>query len=122
MANLYVDGVKLHKVMTDYHNQIVKAEKEGKPLPQVPEFVGECILKICTNFARLSDYVRYSYKDEMIDDAVVGCVYGASKFDPSKSTSNAFNYFSMITYHSFLQRIDKERKQNYIRHSNFVKG
>jgi len=35
-------------------------------------------------------------------------------FDPSKS-SNPFSYFTQIIYYAFLRRIDKEKKQSYIR-------
>jgi hypothetical protein len=35
-------------------------------------------------------------------------------FDPAKS-SNPFSYFTQIIYYAFLRRIEKEKKQSYIR-------
>ena len=35
--------------------------------------------------------------------------------------ANAFNYLTIISS-SFLQRIDKEKKFNFIKHSNFVRN
>jgi hypothetical protein len=43
-------------------------------------------------------------------------------FNPSSPVSNAFNYFTTIAIQSFLQRIDKEKKFNFIKHSNFVRN
>ena len=65
---------------------------------------------------------RYSYNEELIGDAIMNCTYGGSMFNPNRPNSNAFNYFTTIAIQSFLQRIDKEKKQNYIRHSNFVRN
>jgi hypothetical protein len=35
-------------------------------------------------------------------------------FDPEKS-KNPFSYYTQIIYYAFLRRIDKEKKQSYIR-------
>ena len=36
-------------------------------------------------------------------------------FDPEKS-SNPFSYFTQIIYYAFLRRIEKEKKQSYIKY------
>jgi hypothetical protein len=38
----------------------------------------------------------------------------AHNFDPEKS-SNPFSYFTQIIYYAFLRRIEKEKKQAYIK-------
>ena len=39
----------------------------------------------------------------------------ASNFDPEKS-KNPFSYFTQIIYYAFLRRIQKEKKQAYIKY------
>jgi DNA-directed RNA polymerase specialized sigma24 family protein len=60
----------------------------------------------------------YSYKDEMIADAIENCVSAAHSFDPEKS-NNPFAYFTQIAWNAFIRRISKEKKQAYIKHKNF---
>ena len=38
-------------------------------------------------------------------------------FDPEKS-NNAFAYFTQIIYYAFLRRIQKERKQTYVKYKS----
>jgi hypothetical protein len=38
----------------------------------------------------------------------------AANFDPTKS-KNPFSYFTQIIYYAFVRRIQKEKKQNYIK-------
>jgi DNA-directed RNA polymerase specialized sigma24 family protein len=66
------------------------------------------------NIARLLSYKRtfinYSYKDEMISDAIENCLAVVNNFDPAKS-KNPFAYFTQITYFAFIRRIQREKKQ-----------
>ena len=51
----------------------------------------------------------------MIADGIENCLQYCSNFDPEKS-SNPFSYFTQIVYYAFVRRIEKEKKQTYIRH------
>ena len=117
----YLDCDELHQAATEYHFVLRKAQKESSVLPQVPEVIGVYILQICRQVATKGCFNRYSYLDEMVSDAIMNCTYGASMFNPNSPVSNAFNYFTTIAIQSFLQRIDKEKKFNFIKHSNFVR-
>ena len=118
----YIDCEEFHQAATEYHFKLRKAQRDNVVLPRVPEVIGGYILQICRQVATKSCFNRYSYIDEMISDAVMNCTYGASMFNPNSPVSNALNYFTTIAIQSFLHRIDKEKKQNYIRHSNFVRN
>ena len=50
----------------------------------------------------------------MISDGIENCLMYASNFDPAKS-SNPFSYFTPIVYYAFVRRIQKEKKQQYIK-------
>jgi DNA-directed RNA polymerase specialized sigma24 family protein len=53
----------------------------------------------------------------MVGDAIENCFRYLHNFDPEKS-SNPFAYFTQIMYYAFLRRIDKEKKQSYIRYKS----
>ena len=91
-----------------------EAESCGDPKPQISNYLGECILKIATKLANRPNFINYSYKDDMILDGIENCIQYFNNFDPTKS-SNPFSYFTQIIYFAFLRRIDKEKKQSYIR-------
>ena len=73
---------------------------------------------ICNKLATKPNFIGYSYKDEMIADAIENCVAAAHSFDPDKS-NNPFAYFTQIAWNAFIRRIAKEKKQAYIKHKNF---
>jgi hypothetical protein len=62
--------------------------------------------------------VNYSYREEMISDGIENCISYFDNFDPEKST-NPFAYFTQIIYFAFLRRIQREKKQLYIKHKSF---
>lgn len=115
----YVNNAKLYGVMCGYATSRNQAEKEGKRLPPIPNYVGECFILICTKLAGKGNFVSYSYKDEMISDAIENCVAAVDSFDPDKS-KNPFAYFTQIAWYAFIRRIAKEKKQTAIKHKNFM--
>ena len=51
----------------------------------------------------------------MVSDGIENCVMYAGNFNPEKS-ANPFAYFTQIIYFAFLRRIEKEKKQLYIKY------
>ena len=81
---------------------------EGKPL--IPNYLGECFLKIATHLSYKPNFVNYMFRDDMISDGIENCVQYIHNFDPEKS-KNPFAYFTQIIHYAFLRRIQKEKKQ-----------
>ena len=54
------------------------------------------------------------FRDDMISDGIENCVQYIHNFDPAKS-KNPFAYFTQIIHYAFLRRIQKEKKQLYIK-------
>jgi len=73
--------------------------------------LAESVYKIAVGLSYSPNFINYSYKDEMIGDAVVKMVAAVKnkKFN-LESTSNPFSYFTTIAYHAFINRIKKEKK------------
>lgn len=115
MATHYVDNKHLFAVIVEYKQSIIQAKLEEKPKPVIPNYVGECILLIAKRLSTKPNFVNYSYRDEMISDGIENCISYFDNFDPNKS-SNPFAYFTQIIYFAFLRRIQKEKKQTYIKH------
>ena len=105
--------------MVKFRDKTNLAKEAGRPLPQIPRYVGECFLMICNKLSTKPNFMGYSYRDDMIADAIENCVIAAHSFDPDKS-SNPFAYFTQIAWNAFIRRIQKEKKQSYIKHKNFI--
>ena len=89
--------------------------------PRIPEYIGECLLKISTRLSTKPNFINYTYRDEMISDGIENCVNYIGNFNPEKST-NPFAYFTQIIYYAFLRRIQREKKQLYIKHKSLERS
>ena len=94
--------------------KVTLAEAAGDSKAGVTEYIGTCFLKIATHLSYRPNFIGYSYREEMISDGIENCLMYCSNFDPAKS-SNPFSYFTQIIYYAFLRRIQKEKKQQYIK-------
>lgn len=110
----YVNNPDLLAALVAYRTLCNEAEDAGENKPQVPEYIGKCILLIGTRLATKPNFSGYSYKEEMISDGIENCLQYLHNFDPEKS-QNPFAYFTQIIWFAFLRRIQKEKKQMYIR-------
>jgi RNA polymerase sigma factor (sigma-70 family) len=108
-ASHYVDNKKFLAALIEYKKSIDFAKSEGKSIPQVPRYIGECFIKIATHLSYKSNFINYTFKDDMISDGIENCLTAATKFDPEKS-SNPFAYYTQIIYFAFIRRIQKEKK------------
>lgn len=106
----YVNNKEFYEKISEYKTSVLKAEKEGKEKPKVSNYLGECFVKIANHLAYKSNFVNYTFRDEMILDGIENCITYIDNFNPDKST-NPFAYFTQITYYAFLRRIQKEKKQ-----------
>ncbi len=114
-TNHYINNADFLKALVDYKQLCDTAEKEKKPEPPIPNYIGECFLKIADHLSRKPNFVSYSFRDEMISDGIENCLMYFKNFDPIKS-KNPFAYFTQIIYYAFLRRIMKEKKQLYVKY------
>jgi hypothetical protein len=106
----YVDNKKFLQALIEYRQSVVDAAAEGKEPPIVSNYIGECFIKIATHLSYKSNFINYTFKDDMISDGIENCLTAVVKFDPSKG-SNPFAYYTQIIYFAFIRRIQKEKKQ-----------
>jgi hypothetical protein len=62
-----------------------------------------------------------SYKDEMVSDGIENAIMYLDNFDPDKS-KNPFAYITQIIFYAFLRRIQKEKKQCYVKMKLFERA
>jgi DNA-directed RNA polymerase specialized sigma24 family protein len=114
----YVNNRDFFEAMVKYKADCKVADEAGKGKPQVPRYVGECLMMICEKLSTKPNFMSYSYRDEMIADGIENCLASVDNFNPDRST-NPFAYFTQIAWNAFIRRITKEKKQSYIKHKNF---
>ena len=75
------------------------------------EDLGEAVYKIAIGLSYAPNFINYSYKDEMIGDAILKMMMALEnkKFN-CDSGHSPFSYFTTIAFHAFINRIKKEKK------------
>ena len=106
----YVNNKEFLAALVEYRAKVDEAKAKGEELPQVTNYIGDCFIKIATHLSYKSNFINYTFRDDMISDGIENCLTAAAKFDPSKS-SNPLAYYTQIIYFAFLRRIAKEKKQ-----------
>ena len=114
----YINNKTLYGAMIHYRTELKEAERLETEKPIVPKYIGESILLICNNLAKKPNFSGYTYKSDMISDGIMDCISAVDNFDPDR-TNNPFAYFTQIAWNAFLRRIQKEKKQTYIKHKNY---
>ena len=115
----YVNNQEFSSAVVDYVGTVKEAKESGKPIPVVTDYVATCFLRIAENLSHKSNFIRYTYREEMVMDAVENCLKAVENYDINASTRtgkpNAFAYFTQIIWYAFLRRITKEKKQQDIK-------
>ena len=113
----YINNEDFLKALTEYKAKCIEAKSENKPEPPIPNYIGECWMKIAEGLSHKPNFINYTYRDEMIADGIENCLMYFDNFDETKS-KNPFAYFTQIIYYAFLRRIQKEKKQLYIKYKS----
>lgn len=111
----YVNNAEFYEAMVKYKQSVKEAEECGDDPPKIPNYIGECVYQISNRLSYKPNFVNYSYRDDMIADGLENAIMAINNFDPEKS-KNPFAYFTQIIYYAFLRRIQKEKKQLYVKH------
>ena len=96
----YVDPRELKKELVSYYDS-----------DECSRELGDMIHKIAHGLSYSSNFINYTYRDEMVGDALVKMYTAVTnkKFDIN-SDYNPFSYFTTIAFHAFINRIKKEKK------------
>ena len=115
----YINNKEFSLAVVDYVTNKNKLEEEGKETPKVTNYIASCFLKISEGLSHRPNFVRYTYREEMVMDAVENCLKAVENYNINATTRsgkpNAFAYFTQIIWYAFLRRIAKEKKQQEIK-------
>ena len=113
----YVDNKEFLQHMIEFKEATTAARDNGESDPRIPDAIGEIFVKIASHLSFKSNFINYAFREDMIADGVENCIQYVHNFDPAKS-KNPFAYFTQIIYYAFLRRIQKEKKQLYVRYKS----
>ena len=116
----YVNNAQFSSAVVDYVTIVEQSRKDGTEIPKVPDYIAQCFLRIAEGLSHKSNFIRYTYREEMVMDAVENCLKAIGNYNLEAATRtgkpNAFAYFTQITWYAFLRRITKDKKQQEITH------
>lgn len=115
----YVNNKDFSEAVFEYALSVKEAKENNQSNPIVTDYIAECFLKIAEGLSHRPNFVRYTYREEMVMDAVENCLKAISNYNIEAATRtgkpNAFSYFTQICYFAFIRRITKEKKQQDIK-------
>src|SRR5210317_1155583 len=115
----YVNNAEFSQAVVEYVKTVREAKKNNEQLPVVTDYIAQCFLRIAEGLSHKSNFIRYTYREEMVMDAVENCLKAINNYDIEAATRtgkpNAFAYFTQITWYAFLRRIAKEKKQQEVK-------
>lgn len=115
----YVNNAEFSHAVVDYVTEVNIAKTNKTEIPIVPDYIAQCFLRIAEGLSHKANFIRYTYREEMVMDAVENCLKAIHNYNLEAATRtgnpNAFAYFTQITWYAFLRRIAKEKKQQDIK-------
>ena len=115
----YINNQEFSQAVVNYVTEVKKSKEKDESLPIVPDYIAISFLRIAENLSHKSNFIRYTYREEMVMDAVENCLKAIENYDINAETRtgkpNAFAYFTQIIWYAFLRRIQKEKRQQDIK-------
>lgn len=115
----YVNNADFSLAVVEYVTRVNEAKEKGDEIPIVPDYIAQCFLRIAEGLSHKANFIRYTYREEMVMDAVENCLKAINNYNLDTATRtgkpNAFSYFTQISWYAFLRRIAKEKKQQEVK-------
>jgi DNA-directed RNA polymerase specialized sigma24 family protein len=106
------------KTARDYikNEDIMPLIFEYRATGEVSNDLGDALLTIARNYANKGNFHGYTWKEDMVSEAVLTCIKYMHNFDPMRySKPNPFAYFTSIIRNAFLNYIRKQKKHSEIK-------
>lgn len=111
----YIDKENFSKSVEAYTKKAKAAIAKGKLPPIVPHDIAFDLMAICENLSYHRSFINYTYREDMVMDAVENCLKATQSFNPDAETRsgkpNAFSYFTTVAWYAMVRRIQKENKE-----------
>lgn len=96
------------------NDELVEEVLACKKVGVISDKLARMLMTIAEKFSYHRYFIGYSYKEDMIADALLNLSERALLFDPEKS-KNAFGYYTQAIYRSFRQYTLSERDERIIK-------
>lgn len=127
VKNNYIDKDKFEDEILAYKKACKIALKNKQPEPIMPSYLGKCFKDIAQHLTFTRSFIKYTYKEDMIGDGIENCIQYWRNYNPNaiskntkgnnygKKTKGAFAYFTQVIFWAFVRRIQKEKKEQYVK-------
>lgn len=105
----WIDKKKFYQAVCDHRE--LQAIDPDSPMP---DYIGQVIINIATGVMSRYNFNRYSYRDEMISDAILTIIKYYNTFDINKS-DNPYGYFWLAAYRAGQRKVILEKDQQAIK-------
>lgn len=116
--NNFINNAEFFEAICKWQDSVIEARNNQQEDPQIPNIIGKVLLLLCTRLGDRPNFINYSYKDIMISDAIMACLTALHKFDRNR-TQNPFGFFTQVAWYAFINRINSEKLEQYVKHKNF---
>lgn len=111
----YINNKEFTEAVSTHVRGVKDDKAAGKEPRMISDYIAICFMKISEGLSHSPNFINYSFREDMVMDAVENCIKAINNFDIDKPTRtgkpNPFSYFTQISYYAFLRRIAKEKKQ-----------
>ena len=76
----YVNNADFSHAVVEYVKLSEEAKKKKVDVPKVTDYIASCFLKIAEGLSHKSNFIRYTYREEMVMDAVENCLKAISNY------------------------------------------
>ena len=111
----YVNNKDFLAALIEFKREVKEAEDADTQRPQCTYYISECYMKIATHLSYKHNFINYTFREDMVMDGVENALQYMDNFNPEKY-DNPFAYFTQIIYFAFLRRIQREKKNLYIKY------
>jgi hypothetical protein len=95
--------------------EVIRAKKLGYVTPELAKM----LMLLTERYARSAQFAGYSYRDDMVSEALANLCQNALKFNPERS-QNPFAYYTTAITNSFRQYLNIEKRHRNIRDALLV--
>lgn len=110
----YINNKDLFEELKTYRVMYLVSVQTGTERPHIPDPIAWAIMRISNKLMNSFRFVNYTYKEEMIGDAILKCCAKIHLFDPDKS-ENPFAYITQIAWNAAINRIKFEQNQSSVK-------
>lgn len=110
----YINNKDLFEELKIYRAKYLQSLELGEERPQIPDSIASAIMRISNKLMNSFRFVNYSYKEEMIGDAILKCCAKIHLFDPERS-ENPFAYITQIAWNAAINRIKNEQDESSVK-------